>query len=63
MTPEKYNDLKKSLVPFRKITSAADNRMRNRTAKQQLAEALAALKGPDEIPDDDADDASLKRYN
>ncbi len=63
MTLEKYNDLKKSLVPFRKITSAADNRMRNRTAKQQLADALEALKGPDEIPDDDADDASLKRYN
>jgi len=56
MTPEKYNDLKKSLVPFRKITSAADNRMRNRTAKQQHADALEALKGPDEIPD--ADDGS-----
>jgi len=63
MTPEKYNDLKKPLVPFRKITSAADNRMRNRTAKQQLADALEDLKGPDEIPDDDADDAGLKRYN
>lgn len=47
---------------LRKITDAAENRMRTRTAKQQLAEAQAALRGPDDIPD--ADDESIaKRYD
>lgn len=47
---------------FRKITDPATNRMRTRTAKQQLAAELASLRGPDEIPD--ADDSSVaKRYD
>jgi hypothetical protein len=40
----------------RKTLDAAENRMRTRTAKQQLADAMAASRGPDDIPD--ADDAS-----
>lgn len=40
----------------RKTLDAAENRMRTRTAKQQLADAMAASRGPDEIPD--ADDSS-----
>ena len=47
---------------LRKITDPAENRMRNRTAKQQLADAIRAGKGGEEIPD--ADDASAhKRYD
>lgn len=46
----------------RKTTDAAYLRMRTRTAKEQHADALAALRGPDEIPD--ADDGSIaKRYD
>lgn len=47
-------------------TSQADNRMRTRTAKQQLAEALAASKAAAQPPafpapgDGDEDDASLR---
>jgi len=41
---------------LRKTLDAAENRMRQRTAKQQLADAMAASRGPDDIPD--ADDAS-----
>jgi len=49
---------------LRKMTSPAESRMRNRTAKQQLADALNALRGPDEIPPPDADDSSVhKRFN
>lgn len=44
----------------RKTTDAAYLRMRTRTAKEQHADALAALKGPDEIPLPDADDSSLR---
>lgn len=43
----------------RKTMDAAENRMRTRTAKQQLAEAMKASRGPDEIPLPDADDASI----
>ena len=46
---------------LRKIHSAAENRMRERTAKQQHADALRELnRGPDEVIDD-ADDASIQR--
>ena len=41
------------------ITSPAENRMRNRTAKEQHAAMLDALRGPDEIPD--SDDESLRQ--
>ena len=41
------------------ITSPAENRMRNRTAKEQHAAALEALRGPDEIPD--SDDESVRQ--
>lgn len=41
------------------ITSPAENRMRARTAKEQHAAALEALKGPDEIPD--SDDESIRQ--
>jgi hypothetical protein len=39
-----------------KTLDDAENRMRTRTAKQQLADAMTASRGPDDIPD--ADDAS-----
>lgn len=44
----------------RKTTDAAYLRMRTRTAKEQRADALAALKGPGEIPLPDADDSSIR---
>lgn len=44
----------------RKTTDAAYLRMRTRTAKEQHADALAALRGPGEIPLPDADDSSLR---
>ena len=46
---------------LRKMTDASFNRMRQRTAKEQLAESMRASRGPDEIPD--ADDASAWRGN
>lgn len=46
---------------LRKTLDASENRMRTRTAKEQLAEAMKASRGPDEIPMPDADDASFKR--
>lgn len=46
---------------FRKVTDSADARMRMRTAKEQHAAMLEALRGPDEIPPSDADDESLSR--
>jgi hypothetical protein len=45
---------------LRKTLDAAENRMRMRTAKQQLADAMAASRGPDEIPLPDADDSSVR---
>jgi hypothetical protein len=42
------------------ITDRAEARMRERTARERHAAALEALKGPDEIPDND--DASLQGY-
>lgn len=47
----------------RKMTSAAEGRMRERTAKQQLVEALAASREPqrDHPEPEDADDASTQR--
>lgn len=44
----------------RKTLDAAYLRMRTRTAKEQQADALAALKGPGEIPLPDADDSGLR---
>lgn len=44
---------------LRKITDAAEGRMRSRTAKEQLAEAMNRGRGGEEIPD--ADDASAWR--
>lgn len=44
---------------LRKTTDAAYLRMRQRTAKEQLAEAIAKGRGGEEIPD--ADDASAWR--
>jgi hypothetical protein len=46
---------------LRKMTSQADNRMRTRTAKGQRANALDALKAPDDVPLRDADDESTTR--
>lgn len=45
---------------LRKITSQAENRMRTRTAREQLANALAAGQGPADIPLPDADDSALR---
>lgn len=42
-----------------KVTTEARQRMQ-RTAKQQLADAMAASRGPDDIPLPDADDSSLR---
>ena len=49
------------LRSLRKVTSQADNRMRERTARQQHRDALAALnrERDDVVPD--ADDSSLQR--
>lgn len=44
----------------RKTTDAAYLRIRTRTAKEQQADALAALRGPGEIPLPDADDSILR---
>lgn len=44
---------------LRRIADAAEGRARTRTAKEAHAPALAALKGPDEIPLPDADDSSI----
>ena len=46
---------------LRKMTDSSFNRMRQRTAKEQLAESMRLSRGPDEIPD--ADDASAWRGN
>ena len=43
------------------ITSPAESRMRARTAKEQHAAALDALKAPDDVPLRDADDESTTR--
>jgi hypothetical protein len=47
---------------YRKLTDRAENRMRTRTAREQLAETLRELnRGPDDvIPDSDA--ASMQGY-
>jgi len=45
---------------LRKTLDAAENRMRTRTAKQQLAEAMRLSRGPDDIPVPDADDSSIR---
>lgn len=46
----------------RKTLDAAENRMRNRTAREQLADAMTASRAPTDLPEpDDADDASAQR--
>jgi hypothetical protein len=45
---------------LRKMTDASFNRMRQRTAKEQLAEAMRQARGPDQIPEPDADDSSWR---
>lgn len=46
---------------LRKITDSADNRMRERTARQQHADALRELnRGPDDVVPD-ADGSSIQR--
>ena len=46
---------------LRKITDSADNRMRERTAKEQHRDALRELnRGPDDVAPD-FDDSSLQR--
>ena len=45
---------------LRKITDPAENRMRTRTAKQQLADAMKQGEAPEDLPVPDADDSSLK---
>lgn len=45
---------------LRKITDQAENRMRTRTAKQQLADAMKQGEAPEDLPVPDADDSSLK---
>ena len=46
---------------LRKITDSADNRMRERTAKEQHRDALRELnRGPDDVVPD-SDDSSLQR--
>lgn len=48
---------------LRKMTDAAENRMRTRTAREQLADAMAANRAPADLPEpDDADDASAQRH-
>ena len=50
---------------YRKISNQADNRMRTRTAKQQLADALAASaaeRNPADLPaPDDGDDVAQQQ--
>jgi hypothetical protein len=47
---------------YRKLTDKAENRMRTRTAKEQLAETLRELnRGPDDVIPD-SDDASMQGY-
>lgn len=49
------------LASLRTVHSQAENRMRERTAKQQHAEALRELnRGPDDVVPD-ADDSSVQR--
>lgn len=43
---------------LRKISDQADNRMRTRTAREQLAEALRDGQAPADLPVPDADDAA-----
>ena len=59
MTKEMHRELMYGLC-IAAPTSAAENRMRTRTAKEQHAAAMEALNGPDEIPDND--DASMQGY-
>lgn len=63
MTPEQHRAAVFDLCVC-KITDQATNRMKTRTAKQQLADALAASaaerKPPDFPKPDDGDDSSLR---
>ena len=63
MTPTEHRQAMYGLCVAH-ITSPAENRMRTRNAKQQLADALAASaaerKPPDFPAPDDEDDSSLR---
>lgn len=60
MTPAEHREAMYGLR-IAHITSPAENRMRARTAKEQHAAALDALKPPDDVPLPDADDESTTR--
>jgi hypothetical protein len=47
---------------YRKLTDKAENRMRTRTAKEQLAETLRELHKPQDEAIPDSDDASMQGY-
>ena len=47
---------------YRKLTDRAENRMRTRTAKEQLAETLRELHKPQDEAIPDSDDASMQGY-
>lgn len=49
-------------VEFRKITGPAEGRMRARTAKEQLAAALAEANREQEDAIPDSDDSSMQGY-
>ena len=46
---------------LRETADPAFMRMKTRTAKEQHADAMRTLRGPDDIPLPDADDSSVKR--
>lgn len=58
MTPDQHRAAMYGMC-IAHITSPAEGRMRTRTAREQLAATLEALKGPDDIPD--PDDQSIAR--
>ena len=69
MTPDQHRAAVHGLCiapqAFRKISDRAENRMRTRTAKQQLADALAASEAERKptnfpTPDDDGDDSAMR---
>ena len=58
MTPEQHRAAMYALS-IAHITSPAEGRMRARTAREQHAAALEAMKGPDDLPD--SDDESIRQ--
>ena len=47
---------------YRKLTDRAENRMRTRTAREQLAETLRELHKPQDEAIPDSDNASMQGY-